>query len=183
MSRVRVYMACSLDGFIAGEGDDLSWLGGTPTDAVELARSSPDALSYDRFISDVGVLLMGRRTYDVVEGFDEWFYGALPVRVATTRPLPSWRPSVMAVQGDIATLVEDARKAAGGKDVYLDGGDLIRQATVARLVDEYVITFIPVLLGRGIPLFAGLSARTNLEILSSAPFAGGALQVVARLRS
>lgn len=182
MSRVRVYLACSLDGFIAGEDDDLSWLGGVPSDAEELARSSPGALTFDRFLSEVGVLLMGRRTYDIVERFEAWPYGDLPVLVATTRPLSPRLPTVSVVSGDIHALLQQARLVAGDKDVYLDGGDLVRQATLARRVDEYVLTFIPVVLGRGIPLFAGLAERRELELLSSAPFAGGALQVAARLR-
>ncbi len=180
MSRVRVYIASSLDGFIAGPDDDLSWLGGDPPNEAQLAARSPEALSYERFIADVGVLLMGRRTYDVVEKFDQWFYGDLPVLVATHRPLTPRVPTVRAISGDLDSLLAQAHEVAGTKDVYIDGGELIRQATLARRVDEFVITWIPVLLGRGLPLFAGLAERRDLEILSSTPFGGGALQIKAR---
>lgn len=182
MSRVRVYIASSLDGFIAGPDDDLSWLSGTPTDAAELAARSPEALSFERFIADVGVLLMGRRTYDVVERFDQWFYGDLPVLVATHRPLSPRVPTVRAVSGDLDALLAQAGEVAGAKDIYIDGGALIREATLAGRVDEFVITWIPVLLGRGIPLFAGLAERREVEILSSTPFGGGALQIKASPR-
>lgn len=180
MSRVRVYIATSLDGFIAGEDDDLSWLGSGPPDEAGTAALAPEALSFERFIADVGVLLMGRRTYDVVERFDQWYYGDLPVLVATTRPLTPRVPTVRAIAGHLDELLAQARQVAGDKDIYLDGGALIREATLAGRVDEFVITMIPVLLGRGIPLFAGLAERRRVEILSSTPFGGGAVQIRAR---
>ena len=71
-SLIRVYIACSLDGFIAGPGDDLSWLpgaqGGSSPEPSEVITDD-GALTFEDFITDVGALLMGRRTHDVVAGF------------------------------------------------------------------------------------------------------------------
>ncbi len=76
---VRVFIACSLDGFIAGPGDDLSWLP---------APSADEDYGYGALLAQTGALLLGRTTYDVVAGFEgDWHYGELPVLVATTRPL------------------------------------------------------------------------------------------------
>jgi len=165
---LRVYIACSLDGFIAGEGDDLSWL---PEDDV--AHPEED-MGYERFIGEVGALLMGRRTYDVVRGFDvEWPYGDRPVIVATRRPLDADPPpSVEASQGSIEELAERALARAGGRDVWVDGGDLIRQALDAGLIEELVVTLIPVVLGRGYPLFAGVEQRQRFEVVDTESFAG-----------
>ena len=180
-SRVRVYLASSIDGFIAGPDDDLSWLpeddqitGATDTD--------PNALQYDEFIADVGVLLMGRGTYDVVRGFGvPWPYGDRPVLVATHRTLDDNPPAtVRAVQGSIVELIENAKRVAGGRDVYLDGGSLVRQAAEAGLIDDLTITIAPVALGSGHPLFAGMSERYPLEIVSHHRSGGGMLQI--RLR-
>jgi dihydrofolate reductase len=173
-SRVRVYMACSLDGFIAGPNDDLSFLhpeapppGDATTDPpAEPAPTEPEptgALEFEAFMSQVGAMLMGRRTHDVIAGMGVWPYGETPVLVATHRTLPAAAETVQAVQGDITSLIEQAKAAAGDKDVYLDGGILIRQALDAGLVDELCITFVPILLGgEGVRLFDGLLAQTRL---------------------
>jgi dihydrofolate reductase len=180
MSRVRVYIACSLDGFIAGPGDDLSWLEG-PQEGDGAQEEAQGGLSYEDFMAQVGVLLMGRRTFDVVDGFDiPWPYEK-PVLVATHRELRPPAPLVRAVSGDLGALLAQARREAGGKDIYLDGGALIREATERGLVDEYVITLAPVLLGRGVPLFAGLEQRQRLKILEHHSFGAGMVQLRAVL--
>lgn len=180
--RILVYIASSLDGFIAGPGDDLTWLdapgglgGGEP---------DPGALHYEPFMQGIGCMLMGRRTYDVVRGFDiPWPFADRTVLVATRRPLDEDAPAgVRAVSGAIEEVIREAKAAAGGKDVYLDGGDLIRQAAEAGLIDEITLTLAPVALGTGLPLFAGMRTRYPLEILSHHSFPGGMVQLRARPR-
>ena len=176
-SRVRVYMACSLDGFIAGPDDDLSWL--APSEPPpEGPPPATDALEFDGFMAQVGSMLMGRRTHDVVAAMGVWPYGDMPVLVATTRPLQPAAPTAHSVRGDIGALIAQAKEAAGDKDVYLDGGNLIRQALDAGLVDELCITFVPILLGDGIRLFDGLAGRTRLQFLGQHMY-GEMLQVTA----
>ncbi|MFT5681808.1 MAG: dihydrofolate reductase [Myxococcota bacterium] len=173
-SRVRVYMACSLDGFIAGPDDDLSWLE-PPADAPP----PTGGIEFEPFMAQIGVMIMGRRTHDVVAGFGQWAYGETPVLVATRRPLTPAAPTVRAVSGDIAAIIEQARAVAGEKDIYLDGGDLIRQALNAGLIDELIITIIPILLGDGIRLFDGIAQRTSLEFVAHHAY-GHMAQIVAR---
>jgi dihydrofolate reductase len=151
MRRVRVFLASSLDGFIAGPGDDLSWLpaGGEP---------GPGALTLEALLADVGAMLMGRRTYDVVAGFDgPWMYGEVPILVPTHRPLEAARPTVRAGEGSIDALLDQALAVAGERDVYLDGGQLVQQALAADRVDELVLTMVPIVLGGGVPLFDRLA--------------------------
>lgn len=170
-----MFIACSLDGFIAGPDDDLSWL--PPPEGA-------DDFGYGAFIAEVGALLMGRRTHDVVAGFPgDWPYGERPVLVATTRPLSPKQGSVRAVDGSIEELVQAAREAAGERDVYLDGGNLIRQALDAGLVDEMVITVVPVVLGRGVPLFAGTTHRHALERVDVRSQSAGLVQLTYRPRA
>lgn len=177
---LRVYIACSLDGFIAGAGDDLSWL---PQGGGGAGDRETGALGFAEFMSAVGALLMGRRTYDVVAGFGgEWPYGEVPVLVATHRPLEAVAPTVRGVSGDIAQVVEAARREAGDRDVYLDGGALIRQALDAGLVDDLVVTMVPVILGEGHALFAGTAKRHQLELLGHYSFGSGMVQLHLRPR-
>jgi dihydrofolate reductase len=167
---VRIFLGCSLDGFIAGTDGDLSWL---PTDGP------PDEdFGFGAHMAGTGAMLMGRATYDTIgeHGWD-WPYGETPVLVATSRPLEPLAPTVRAVSGTPAELVAAAREAAGDRAVYADGGALVRSLIDAGLVEEAVITLIPVVLGKGVPLFAGLERRRKLELRSATTYAGGLVQL------
>jgi len=166
-----------LDGFIAGPDDDLSWLpqGGSE----EASKDVPGSVDFEQFMAGVGALLMGRRTYDVITGFGVWPYGDCPVLVPTHRPLDPVRPTVKPVAGGIVELVGAAKKVANGKDVYLDGGNLIRQAIDAHLVDDMIVSIVPIVLGQGHPLFAGASDRHALEFVGHYDY-NGMVQLHAR---
>ncbi|MCA9539622.1 MAG: dihydrofolate reductase [Myxococcales bacterium] len=173
-ARIRVFIASSLDGFIAGLDDDLSWLPGAEGDAVE------DDHGYSAFMAQIGALLMGRRTYDVVRGFGgEWPYDK-PVLIASHRPLDDAPPAVWPVSGSIEEIIAEARKAAGDRDVYIDGGVLIRAALDAGLIDEAIVTVIPIVLGAGVPLFAGATRRHPLRLIGSQAFGNGMVQLTYR---
>ncbi|MCA9568599.1 MAG: dihydrofolate reductase family protein [Myxococcales bacterium] len=161
MGRIRVYLGCSVDGCIAGPDHDLSFLEEFPPDP----DAPPAGLGFDAFMEEVGALLMGRRTYQVLLDHQVWPYGDRPVLVATHHALPTAPAGGDArpVSGSIEELVAIARETAGARDVYLDGGDLVRQGLEAGLVDELTLTFLPVVLGRGIRLWDGLRGRTDLR--------------------
>lgn len=180
MSRVRVFLGCSFDGCIAGPEHDISFLHEFTPDPD---APPGDAVEFGAFMADVGALLMGRRTYQVPLDYDAWHYGDTPVLVATHRPLPpaphggDARP----VQGPIEELVAQAKALAGPKDVYLDGGSLVRQGLDAGLVDELILTFLPVVLGRGIRLWDGLQSRSNLRFHPPTMTGGRMVQVRAEI--
>jgi dihydrofolate reductase len=152
VSKIQVYCAVSLDGFIAGPDDDLSWLGESGPEQV----GDPGTVSFREFMEQVGAMLMGRRTFDVVTGFGgDWPYGSVPVFVATSRPLTESPTTVSTCHGNIRELCEQAKQVAGDKNVYVDGGNVITQALDAGCVDELILTVVPVLLGQGVPLYRG----------------------------
>lgn len=165
---VQVFIACSLDGFIAGPGDDLSWL----------PAGDGEDYGFDRFLSGIGAIIMGRNTYAVVEGFaGGWPYGEIPVLVATTRPLASPAyPTVRPVRGTAPELLQQARDVTVD-GVYVDGGDVIRQFLDAGLIEELTVTVVPVVLGSGAPLFAGATRRRSLELVGSKAFPSGLVQL------
>ena len=165
---VRVFIACSLHGFIAGPDDDLSWL--PPPDP------SGEDYGYGAFITETAAILMGRSTYDVAAGFETWPYGALPVYVATSRPLESVNETVVPLAGTAPELLAAVRARTEGP-LYLDGGSMIRSFLDAGLVDELTVTLVNVILGRGAPLFAGVTRHQRLELTAVTPYAGGLVQL------
>lgn len=160
---IFVYSAMSLDGYLAGENDELDWLG-PPDPAVQ---PEGDALAFADIMARTGAMVMGRRTYDVVRGFGAWPYGDVPVFVATGRPLDADPPpSVRAISGDISAICDAAQAAAGAGDVYLDGGGIITQALDAGRVDALILTVVPIFLGKGIAVYQG-AARHRWRIEGS----------------
>ncbi|MBK8207101.1 MAG: dihydrofolate reductase [Planctomycetes bacterium] len=167
--RVRGFLAMSLDGFIAGPNDEIDWL--------NVADGSED--TFTPFFKQIGALLMGRRSYDVASGFDgPWPYGDTPVLVATHRDLKPKAPSVSACAGTIAELVTKAKATSAPKDVYIDGGQIVRQALDAGLVDEITVTLIPTVLGKGIALFHGVERQHGLELVGERAIGKGLVSLV-----
>ncbi|MBW2465119.1 MAG: dihydrofolate reductase family protein, partial [Deltaproteobacteria bacterium] len=152
MSKIQVYCAVSLDGFVAGPDDDLSWLGEPDPELV----GDPGTVGFPEFMAQTGAMLMGRRTFDVVMSFGgDWPYGSTPVLVATSRAMSDAPETVSACRGDIRELCQQAKEVAGDRNVYVDGGTLVTQALEAHCVDELILTVVPVLLGHGVPLYGG----------------------------
>jgi dihydrofolate reductase len=165
---VRVFIACSLDGFIAGPDGDLSWL-------PEPDPGGED-YGYRSFLEETSAILMGRATYDTAARFETWPYGETPVFVATSRRLDPAAPTVSAVRGTAAELLEAVRVHTEGA-LYLDGGALIRSFLSARLIDELTITVVDVILGEGAPLFAGVPERHRLRLIAATPYPSGLVQL------
>jgi dihydrofolate reductase len=171
MSLIRVFIACSLDGFIAGSDGDLSWL-------PQPSGDDRDDFGWEEFIGSIGCLLMGRATYDAIASMEiPWPHSARHTLVATTRPLRDAPSGVAPAAGAIDELIAIADERAGSKDVYIDGGNLIRQALEESLIDEIVITLCPIVLGAGIPLFAGAGRRQELQLRESRDLPGGMVQL------
>ena len=183
MGRVVGYLAMSLDGFIAGPEDELAWLetpreSGLPMAVGEWAATRPEGLEFDDFLAGVGCIVMGRRTYDVVAGFDgPWPYGDVPLLVATSRPLTTDRHTVEAVSGEPEAIIARARELAGERDIYADGGATIRSLLDAGLLDHLVLTIQPTALGAGIPLFAGLRDPAEFAVEKVERWGSGFVQV------
>ena len=147
--RATVYCGVSLDGFIARPAGEIDFLDGHGP--IE------DDLGFADFLATVDCMVMGRNTYDFVVGADvDWPYGDLPVFVMTSRTLggpPPEGASVEALQLDPSATME--RLAAGGfSHAYVDGGVTVQRFLAAGLIDELILTRLPVLIGDGIPIHA-----------------------------
>ena len=176
MGKVVVNRAMSLDGFIAGPGDAMDWIGDlAPHDVAAAAAQA------------TGAMLIGRRTWDVGERMkaeqpdsrDYPFDG--PMFLLTHRPLDPPNPRVTILEGDIGEAVATALAAAGGKDLEILGADVAAQALGRGLVDEILIYLLPLVLGEGVQFSPAGSARVDLEPISSER-AGAATVVRFRVR-
>ena len=167
MANVRWHTMMSLDGFIAGPGDDMQWV--FDVDGAEGETA-------DEVVRATGALLVGRRTQDVEDRLQPGFYGGSfqgPFFVLRHDP-PDQSPIVKGVTGRfLDTTIEEAvaiaREAAGGLDVSVLGADVARQCLEAGLLDEILVHIAPVLLGGGVGLFERPDGTpVQLEPISSA---------------
>jgi dihydrofolate reductase len=149
LTTLSVFIASSVDGFIADAAGDLGWL-------EALARVDED-YGYQDFLSSVDALAMGRATYDHIAHLDPLPFGTRPVYVFTHRPAAP-RTDVTFWDLSPRAALEHWRER-GLSRVYVDGGRLITSFLDEGLIDDMVLTTAPVLLGRGRPLF-GLRETT-----------------------
>jgi dihydrofolate reductase len=121
---------------------------------------------------------MGRRTFETVLGFGAWPYGAMPVRVLSRHPLalPPGLPDTVRATGGAPDDVLRALAAEGVRVAYIDGGDTIRRFLAAGLVTRMTITRVPVLIGRGIPLFDALPADQQWTLVRARHWGNGLTQ-------
>lgn len=176
MITAHVFIAISLDGFIARPDGDLAWL-------LQRDNGTEDH-GYSTFIADKDMIVMGRGTYEKVLAFDAWPYDR-PVLVLSKQladqPVPEAlqgrvRFSGLAPQQAMAELA-----GQGVNRVYVDGGQLIQSFLREGLVADLVITTVPVLLGSGRPLFGALSQDIDLKLISSQKFPSGLVQSTYRV--
>jgi dihydrofolate reductase len=155
MTTLSVFIASSIDGYIATEGGSLEWL--------EAAARPEEDYGFQAFIETVDALAMGRGTYDHIAHLDPLPFGDRPVHVFT-RHAPPVRPGVTfwAVSPRQALAHWEA---AGLHRIYVDGGQLISAFLAEGLIDDMVLTTAPVLLGAGRPLFHPIAATATMELV------------------
>lgn len=160
----RVFIATSLDGFIARPDGDIGWLTDPPQRPHAHVDSSRPAQTWDTFFPAVDHLVMGRGTYDKVASFDEWPYADKRVVVLSTTPRDDDdRVTVVRTLDDALLALDDGH----AQQVYVDGGQVIRTFLRAGLIDELTVSRAPVLLGSGLPLFGDLPDEVHLSLQAS----------------
>lgn len=166
-----IFIATSLDGFIARENGSIDWLEGWGGDMGE-------DYGYRAFMETVDALVMGRHTYEQVLTFGEWPYEEKPVVVLTHRPLTvpdhlAGRFEVMS--GSPVEVVQELTRR-GANQLYIDGGKTIQDFLNAGFIQRIILTRIPVLIGTGIPLFGPITHDIALDHITTRQYPDGLVQ-------
>jgi len=172
--KVSVYIATSLDGFIARRDGALDWL-----DEANTTVPDGEDCGFSAFIDSVDVLIMGRKTYEKVLSFGlAWPYGRTPVVVLSHNPIafPSNVPDTVTHSSEPARDLVERLYDAGIEHVYVDGGSTIQGFLSEGLIDEITLTVIPVILGDGIPLFGSVERDIKLTHIRTTTYDFGFVQ-------
>ncbi len=166
-----VFIAQSLDGYIADKNGGLDWLHAIP-------NADNNDMGYTALMDRIDAIVMGRKTFETVCAFDcDWPY-TKPVFVISntlTSISEEYKGKVELVKGPVKHVVEDINNK-GYSNLYIDGGTTINSFLKEDLIDEMIITTIPVLLGGGTPLFRDLPAEMNFELKESKVFLEAVVQ-------
>lgn len=158
----NVFIATSLDGYIADAKGGIDWLHAIP-------NPTQDDMGYAAFTAGMDAMIMGRNTFETVAGFDvDWPYQQ-PVFVLsnTMKKVPEgYEDKIELINGPLTSVLKTIHQK-GHHHLYIDGGRTIQHFLAEDLIDEMIITVIPVLLGAGTPLFGNLERALNFECLET----------------
>jgi dihydrofolate reductase len=166
--KLSVFCGVSVDGFLARPDHSLDFL--------ETGEQEPHG--FEDFYNSVDVVVIGRKTFEVVLTFGDWPYSKKQVVVLSSNPLnfSSIKGGVVEQMSGEPSEVVTHLKARGFKHAYIDGGITIQRFLTSGLIGRMVITRVPVLIGSGIPLFGPVPLDISLHHLATHTFKGGLVQ-------
>jgi len=166
--KIVLYIATSLDGYIARENGDIDWL--------SMVESPNEDYGYTDFLKSVDTVIMGRRTYDQVLTFGDFPYKGKKCYVIsrTARPKDDY---VEFWSGDICKLISEIRQKDGSNIWLVGGAQIAGEFLRKNLIDRYIISVLPVLLGKGILLFHSDIPEIRLQLLRNVAYPSGLVQL------
>lgn len=167
--KLILYISCTLDGYIAKPHDDLSFL--------KRVEKEGEDYGYQDFVESIDAVIVGRRTYDWVvnQGF-EFPHRDKECYIITRQNRPA-EGNLTFYNGDLLELVQ-ALKAKKGKNIYCDGGaQVVNLLMQKKLIDEIILSIVPVVVGAGTKLFQPDIPEQELELISSRSYATGLVQL------
>ena len=175
-----IYVATSVDGYIATVDGGVDWLHSAGN--LEADMGSED-MGFQSFMDSVDCMIMGRKCMEMISSMnltpEQWPYGDVRIVVLSNtvkEPPENLRGKIEMYSGDIQELIIKL-ESSGFKHAYIDGGTTITSFINLDLVDEMTITKAPVLLGEGIPLFGKINKRINLEEANASVFPNNFIQI------
>ena len=167
--KLILYIATSLDGYIAKPNDDLSFL--------SIVQKDGEDYGYSEFVSSIDTVILGRKTYDWIMAVVDEFPHMDKISYIITR---TERPSIGNINfynGTLNSLVKKL-KSEKGKNIFIDGGaEIVHELLKANLIDEFIISIIPILVGDGIKLFADGRPELKLKLVTLKKFETGLIQM------
>lgn len=177
MRKVSLFIATSLDGYIAKPNDDLSFL--------KIVEKEGEDYGYSEFTENIDTLIIGRKTYDYVLkelGPSHYDNGKRDVYVITRTEKPNVGRTTF-YTGNLTDLVKQLQ-SENGKNIYCDGGsEIINELLKNDLVDEFIISIVPVLLGNGTRLFKDGRPEQELQFVSAKTYETGLAQLYYKRKS
>ncbi|PZD76544.1 dihydrofolate reductase family protein [Mesonia sp. K7] len=171
MRKIKLFIATSLDGYIAQPNDDLSFL--------KRVEKEGEDYGYATFTSTIDTIIIGRKTYDYVAkeiGASHYDNGEREVYVMTRTERPN-KGNIKFYTGNLKALVTQLKSKAG-KAIYCDGGaEIINELLKHDLIDELTVSIVPVLVGKGTRLFKDGRPEQSLEFVSAKTFETGLVQL------
>lgn len=174
---IQLFIACSLDGFIAREDGSIDWL-------TRYQSESGEDYGYGEFIKKVGTVIMGRRTYQDLLGFDmPWPYSNCNTLVLSrSESLKIQSPNTQQITEVNEDVLDRLKNGNSSNTWIVGGGEVIKAFLKYKAIDELTISIIPVILGEGIPLFSAGVVETELILIESIPFPAGIVNLKYKLR-
>lgn len=169
MRQIQLYIASSLDGYIARQDGSIDWL--------SMVEKAGEDYGYSEFIKGIDTTLMGYQTYAQVLTFGEFPYNDKQNYVFSRQPRPADGKPVSFVSEDPAAFVRRIKDQPGGNIWLIGGGQLNTILLNAGLIDELILSIIPIVLGDGIPLFGGKPRETKWALKRHKAFDSGLVQV------
>jgi dihydrofolate reductase len=167
MTNVRLFTATSVDGFVADSEGDSTWL--------EKYRTS--IFLETGFLDQIGAVILGRRTYEVMQAFDEWPYHGKLAFILASQTLNNLPMGACAVSGGIAAGVQAARERMS-KDIWIVGGAVTMESALeAELVDIIEVCLVPTLIGCGLSMFNSLARHESLALETIETYSDGLVKL------
>jgi len=168
MRKVVLYIATSMDGYIAKPNDDLSFL--------SIVQKEGEDYGYKDFIDTVDTVILGRKTYDWIVKQVAFPHADKHAYIITRTKRPDEGKTVF-YSGNLKDLINKLKKEHG-KNIFCDGGaEIVNELLKDNLIDEFIISVIPVLLGNGTKLFNDDRPETKLDFVSAKSFDTGLVQL------
>lgn len=170
--KASVFIASSLDGYIARTDGSLDWL----DEANKTVPESEDC-GYREFIADIDILIMGRNTYEKVLSLGQWPYEKHVIVLSRKNlKIPQALQEKISHSCEPVEVLYERLRKEGIKHLYIDGGLTIQRFLAAGLIDDLIITTIPILLGKGKPLFGTIDKSIKLKHLQTKSYKFGFVQ-------
>lgn len=167
--KLILYIACSLDGYIAKPNDNLDFL--------NIVQRDGEDYGYGEFVATVDTVILGRKTYDWVVGHGFDFPHADKETYIITRQVKPSLGNLIFYNGDLRKLVLEL-KSGIGKNIFCDGGaEIVNLLLKDKLFDELIISIIPILVGDGVKLFKDNRPEEELKLVSVKSYESGLVQL------